>query len=182
MLEDAATAHDFRYVALRYFNVAGADPRGRTGQSTKGATHLIKVACETALGKRRQIEILGTDYDTPDGTCVRDYIHVSRSRQRPCRRARLSAGRRRQPGRQLRLWPRLFRCARSWMPCGAFRASISPSSRVRDAPGDVPAVVANSTLARTELGWTPAHDDLDQCVATALAWEAGAFGRRNQRD
>ena len=76
MLRDTALAHDFRYVALRYFNVAGADPKGRTGQSTKGATHLIKVACETALGKRPGMEVFGTDYDTPDGTCVRDYIHV----------------------------------------------------------------------------------------------------------
>ena len=80
MLPDARRAHDLRFVALRYFNVAGADPKGRSGQSTPRATHLIKVACETALGKRRQIEVFGTDYPTPDGTCVRDYIHVSR----PC--------------------------------------------------------------------------------------------------
>src|SRR5262245_44016033 len=77
MLADAARAHDLRYVALRYFNVAGADPEGRTGQSTPRATHLIKVACETALGKRRHLEVFGTDYPAPDGTCVRDYIHVS---------------------------------------------------------------------------------------------------------
>src|SRR4029079_15625024 len=77
MLFDTAAAHDFRYIALRYFNVAGADPHGRTGQSTKGATHLLKVACETALGKRDAITVFGTDYATPDGTCVRDYIHVS---------------------------------------------------------------------------------------------------------
>ena len=70
-------AHDFRYVALRYFNVAGADPKGRTGQSTPHATHLIKVACETALGKRPYMEVFGTDYPTPDGTCIRDYIHVT---------------------------------------------------------------------------------------------------------
>src|SRR5262249_42454510 len=77
MLADTAVAHDFRYMALRYFNVAGADPKGRTGQSTRGATHLIKVACETALGKRSEITVYGTDYPTPDGTWVRDYIHVS---------------------------------------------------------------------------------------------------------
>ena len=77
MLRDTAAAHDFRYAALRYFNVAGADPRMRTGQSTKGATHLIKVACETATGKRPYMEIYGTDYPTPDGTCIRDYIHIS---------------------------------------------------------------------------------------------------------
>ncbi|HUS96289.1 MAG TPA: UDP-glucose 4-epimerase GalE, partial [Hyphomicrobiaceae bacterium] len=77
MLRDASAAHDFRYVALRYFNVAGADPKGRTGQSTPRATHLIKVACETALGKRDHMQVFGTDYPTHDGTCVRDYIHVT---------------------------------------------------------------------------------------------------------
>ena len=77
MLRDASAAHGFRYTALRYFNVAGADPRGRTGQSTPGATHLIKVACETALGKRPFMQVYGTDYPTPDGTGIRDYIHVS---------------------------------------------------------------------------------------------------------
>src|SRR3984885_4872670 len=77
MLRDAGAAHGLRHVILRYFNVAGADPLGRTGQSTKGATHLIKVAVETALGMRPQIEVFGTDYPTPDGTCIRDYIHVS---------------------------------------------------------------------------------------------------------
>ncbi len=77
MLADTAAAFDFGFVALRYFNVAGADPAGRTGQSSKGATHLIKVAAETALGKRDGITVYGTDYPTPDGTCIRDYIHVS---------------------------------------------------------------------------------------------------------
>ena len=77
MLADTARAHDLRYVALRYFNVAGADPAGRAGQSTPRATHLIKVACETALGKRRHIQVFGTDYPTRDGTCIRDYIHVT---------------------------------------------------------------------------------------------------------
>ena len=76
MLADTARAHDFRYVALRYFNVAGADPLGRTGQSTPRATHLIKVTCETALGQRPHLDVFGTDYPTPDGTCIRDYIHV----------------------------------------------------------------------------------------------------------
>ena len=77
MLRDANAAHGMQYIALRYFNVAGADPQGRTGQSTPRATHLIKVACQTALGQRGHIEVFGTDYDTPDGTCLRDYIHVS---------------------------------------------------------------------------------------------------------
>jgi UDP-glucose 4-epimerase len=77
MLQDASNSHDFRFVALRYFNVAGADPEGRTGQSTTNATHLIKVACQASLGLRTHMEVFGTDYDTPDGTGVRDYIHVS---------------------------------------------------------------------------------------------------------
>ena len=77
MLRDAAAAHDLRYVALRYFNVAGADPQGRSGQSTPHATHLIKLACQVALGERDVLEVFGRDYDTPDGTCIRDYIHVS---------------------------------------------------------------------------------------------------------
>ena len=77
VLRDTAAAHDFRFIALRYFNVAGADPEGRTGQSTPGATHLIKVASEVAVGLRPCMEIFGDDYETPDGTCVRDYIHVT---------------------------------------------------------------------------------------------------------
>src|SRR6202008_1464859 len=77
MLQDAAAAHGLSYAALRYFNVAGADPQGRSGQATPKATHLIKVACEVATGKRARLDIFGTDYATPDGTCVRDYIHVT---------------------------------------------------------------------------------------------------------
>ena len=77
MLRDSHAAYGLQYVALRYFNVAGADPKGRTGQSTPRATHLIKVACQTVLGERQQMDIFGNDYDTPDGTCLRDYIHVS---------------------------------------------------------------------------------------------------------
>src|SRR5581483_11260555 len=77
MLHDAAKAHGLRFVILRYFNVAGADPKLRTGQATPAATHLIKIACETAIGKRPKMNVFGTDYPTPDGTCIRDYIHVS---------------------------------------------------------------------------------------------------------
>lgn len=180
MLEDSARAYDFRYVALRYFNVAGADPRGRTGQSTRGATHLIKVACETALGKRDRIEIFGTDYDTADGTCVRDYIHVSDlANAHADALAYLRAGRDSLVAN-----------------CGyghgySVREVIEAVRRVSGRPfevvtrerraGDVPAVVANSTRARSKLGWRPEYDDLDQCVATALAWEE-ALSRRNQRD
>ncbi len=108
MLRDAAAAHDLTYVVLRYFNVAGADPKGRTGQSTPNATHLIKVAVQTALGLRQKMDVFGTDYPTPDGTCVRDYIHVT-----DLVRAHLAAPRPspvgwRQHGGELRLRPRLF--------------------------------------------------------------------------
>ena len=108
MLEDAAHAHDFRYVALRYFNVAGADPKGRSGQSTPRATHLIKRACQVALGRAPYLGIFGTDFPTPDGTGVRDYIHVSDLiGAHALALAHLRGGGASQPF-QLRLWPRLF--------------------------------------------------------------------------
>jgi nucleoside-diphosphate-sugar epimerase len=106
MLRDAGATHDLGYVILRYFNVAGADPLGRTGQSTREATHLIKVAVETALGLRPKMDLFGTDCPTPDGTCIRDYIHVSNLVRAHFRCSRL---RRRIGDTQLRLWPWLFR-------------------------------------------------------------------------
>ncbi len=111
MLADAAAAHDLRYTALRYFNVSGADPQKRTGQSTKGATHLIKVASETALGKRASMQLFGTDYPTPDGTCVRDYIHVSDLAEAHYLGFAAPARWRGQPRCKLRVWQRLFRSA-----------------------------------------------------------------------
>lgn len=180
MLQDTAKAHDFRYVALRYFNVAGADPKGRTGQSTAGATHLIKIACETALGKRDAMQIHGTDYDTPDGTCVRDYIHVSDlANAHADALAYLRAGGSSLVGN-----------------CGyghgySVREVVAAVHRVSgvdfkvvEGPrraGDVSSVVADSALVRERLGWKPEHDDLDECVSTALAWES-ALSRRNQSD
>ena len=104
MLRDTAVAHPLRYVALRYFNVSGADPKGRSGQSTPHATHLIKVASQAALGERPYLEVFGTDYPTADGTCIRDYIHVSDLVGRPSRRAPLSQGGRQERGAELRLW------------------------------------------------------------------------------
>ena len=112
MLRDAGAAHGLAYIILRYFNVAGADPALRIGQSTKGATHLIKVAVETALGKRPKMDVFGTDYPTPDGTCIRDYIHVSDLVRRAFGCACLSARRRRAGDAQLRLWSRLFRASK----------------------------------------------------------------------
>ncbi|MCV3240696.1 UDP-glucose 4-epimerase GalE [Mesorhizobium sp. ZC-5] len=170
MLRDTAAAHGLRYTALRYFNVSGADPRGRTGQSTPGATHLIKVACETATGKRPWMQVYGTDYPTPDGTCIRDYIHVSDL----VAAHRLALARLRAGGDSL-----TANCGYSH---GYSVLEVIDSVRrvhgadfdVRIAarrPGDAPAVIANSELARQELGWRPIYDDLDRIVADALNWE-----------
>lgn len=170
ILQDASAAHALSFVALRYFNVAGADPLGRTGQSTPGATHLLKVACETALGKRPHMEVFGTDYPTRDGTCERDFIHVSDlvaahwqsltylRNGGPSLVANCGYGRgfsvlelidsvRRMSGRNFDL--RL----------AARRA------------GDMSRVIADATVARQILGWAPRLDDLDGIVSSALAWE-----------
>ncbi|OYX83519.1 MAG: UDP-glucose 4-epimerase GalE [Azorhizobium sp. 35-67-5] len=178
MLEDTAAAFPLRYVALRYFNVAGADPAGRTGQSTAGATHLLKVACETALGKRPGMAVFGTDYETPDGTCLRDYIHVS-----DLVAAHLDAlTYLRQGG------------ASAVMNCGYGRGysvlevieAVKAISGVDFAvtysprrPGDPAAVVAKADKIRAALGWTPRLDDLPTIVRTALEWERGLDRRRN---
>jgi UDP-glucose 4-epimerase len=180
MLRDAAIAHGLRYTAFRYFNVAGADPRGRTGQSTPGATHLIKVACETALGKRPFMQVFGTDYPTPDGTCMRDYIHVSDL----AAAHRLALERLRAGGPSL-----VANCGYSHgysvlEVIDSVRRVFGHDFDVRIGErraGDAAAVVANSELARRELGWTPQRDDLDQIVADALAWERILTGKNSAR-
>ena len=171
MLADAARAHQLRYTALRYFNVAGADPRGRTGQSTAGATHLIKVACETATGKRASMEVFGTDYPTPDGTCVRDYIHVSDL----VAAHRLALARLRAGGNSL-----VANCGYSHgysvlEVIDAVRRVSGCDLTVNTGPrriGDAASVIADSALARRELAWVPRHDDLERIVSDALSWEA----------
>ncbi len=170
MLRDTAAAHDFSYVALRYFNVAGADPQGRTGQSTRGATHLIKVACEAAQGKRSHLDVFGTDYPTPDGTCIRDYIHVS-----DLAAAHADALKYLRAGG-----------AATVMNCGYSRGFsvlevIDAVKRVSGVDfevrlaarraGDPPQIVAASDRIRETLGWVPRHDDLEQIVRHALTWE-----------
>ncbi len=170
MLRDAAVAHDLSYVALRYFNVAGADPKGRTGQSTPRATHLIKVACETALGKRDHLEVFGRDYETRDGTCLRDYIHVSdlvQAHVDALSYLRSGAG------------SQVFNCGYGQGysvldVIGAVERAAGVRLNVRDAPrrpGDPAEIVANADRARAVLEWQPRHDDLDLIVASALAWE-----------
>ena len=170
MLRDAAAAHDLSYVVLRYFNVAGADPKGRTGQSTPNATHLIKVAVQTALGLREKMDVFGTDYPTPDGTCVRDYIHVT-----DLVRAHLSALAHLRAGGESMVAncgyghgysvKEVIDTVRAVTKV-SFRADYAPRR-----PGDAAAVVADATRARTRLGWTPTHDDLTEIVEAAYAWE-----------
>lgn len=170
MLRDAAAAYDFRYVALRYFNVAGADPKGRAGQSTEGATHLIKVACEAALGHRHQVDIYGTDYPTHDGTGVRDYIHVSDLAD-----AHLMALRHLRSGGR----PLVANCGYGLgysvldvlnmvmrVHGRAFRIHMAPRR-----PGDTASVVADATLAHRELGWAPKYNCLETIVRSSLDWE-----------
>jgi UDP-glucose 4-epimerase len=170
ILQDAARAHGLTYVALRYFNVAGADPKGRSGQSTPKATHLIKVACQAALGERPYLEVFGTDYPTSDGTCVRDYIQVT-----DLARAHLIAlGHLRQGGASLTL------------NCGygrgySVREVIDVVKRISGAdfevrlsprrPGDPAALIAKADKIRAELGWRPEHDNLEGIVEQALRWE-----------
>lgn len=170
MLADAARAHDFRYVALRYFNVAGADPKGRSGQSTPRATHLIKVACETALGQRTHMDVFGTDYPTHDGTCVRDYIHVS-----DLIRAHVAALDYLRTGGK----SDVFNCGYSkgfsvLEVIDAVKRVSGVNFDVRLSPrrpGDPAAIVAGSQKIRDALGWQPRNDDLDEIVSHALAWE-----------
>lgn len=170
MLNDVSRAHDLRFVALRYFNVAGADPQGRSGQSTPRATHLIKVACEAATGQRSHIEIFGTDYPTEDGTCVRDYIHVS-----DLVGAHICALKYLNDGGS----SEIFNCGYSKGysvkdVVETVQRVSGVSFDVRLAPrraGDPAAIVAGSDKIRDTLGWRPVHDDLDTIVSHALSWE-----------
>jgi UDP-glucose 4-epimerase len=171
MLRDTAAAHGLSYVALRYFNVAGADPKGRSGQSTPRATHLIKVACELAVGKRSSMQIFGRDYPTPDGTCVRDYIHVS-----DLIAAHVDAldWMRAASGRTAVLNCGYGRGASVLEVIDAVEKASGKTLAVSDAPrraGDPPSLVARADRIRAEFGWTPKHESLDEIVRSALAWE-----------
>lgn len=179
MLRHASAAHDLRHVVLRYFNVAGADPKGRTGQSTPAATHLIKVAAECATGKRDGMRVFGTDYPTPDGTCLRDYIHVTDLvRAHSAALAHLRAG-----------------GASGTFNCGYGRGfsvlevidavkTVSgvdfPVTLTDRRPGDPAGIVADNALIRATLGWRPERDDLNGIVTDALAWER-RLAERNDR-
>jgi UDP-glucose 4-epimerase len=170
MLRDVARAHDFRYIALRYFNVAGGDPEGRIGQSTPRATHLIKVACETVLGKRHQLEVFGTDYPTPDGTCIRDYIHV-----KDLVRAHVAALAHVRKGGASDVYNCGYGRGYSVLQViAAVKRVAGRSLNVKHGPrraGDPAQIVAASDKIRARLGWQPEFDNLDTIVAHALAWE-----------
>jgi len=171
MLADISYAHPINYCALRYFNVAGADPKGRSGQSTAGATHLIKVAVEAVLGKRDHVSVFGTDYDTPDGTGVRDYIHVSDLAAAHVHALEALID---QPGRSLQ------------MNCGYGRGFsvmevLDAVDRVTNRPierrleprraGDPASLVSDNARILETLPWRPRYDDLPTIVGHALAWE-----------
>ena len=170
MLRDAGVAHGLNHVTLRYFNVAGADPKLRTGQSTPGATHLIKVAVETVCGVRPKIEVYGRDYPTPDGTCIRDYIHVSdlvRAHSAALRYLRAGGG-------SVTLNCGYGRGFSVTEVIETVKTVSGVDFRVEHAPrrpGDPAHIVAACERARALLGWRPELDDLPTIVAHALAWE-----------
>jgi UDP-glucose 4-epimerase len=177
MLRDAGRAHGLGHVILRYFNVAGADPLCRAGQSTRMATHLIKVAVEAALGLRGQLDVFGDDYPTPDGSCIRDYIHVS-----DLARAHSDALRHLRSGAP----PLTLNCGYGHgfsvlevidtvkrVSGVDFKVDIAPRRE-----GDPARIVADSQRARATLGWQPRYDDLSTIVAHALAWERELIKRR----
>jgi len=171
VIEDTAAAHpDFSFVILRYFNVAGADPKGRIGQSTPDATHLIKVASQAALGRRDALHVFGTDYDTPDGTCIRDYIHVTDlAAAHVLALGHLEAGN----------------------PAGIFNCGYGHGYSVRDIvsavkkaskvdfpviesprrAGDPPALISDPTRIRATMNWKPAYDDIQAIALSAYRWE-----------
>ena len=179
MLRDVAEAHDFNYCALRYFNVAGADPDGRSGQSTIGATHLIKIAVEAALGKRTAVSVFGTDYDTEDGTGVRDYIHVSD----------LAAA------HVIALEALIAEPATSHtLNCGYGHGysvmqvldavdRVTNHKLVRNMEGrrlgDPDALISDNRAIISRFGWQPKYDDLDLIVQHALAWERELNNRQS---
>ncbi|MEL6364958.1 MAG: UDP-glucose 4-epimerase GalE [Pseudomonadota bacterium] len=181
ILQDAAAAYGFKYVALRYFNVAGADPDGRAGQGGK-PTHLVKVAAQIACGVRKEaLQIFGEDYPTPDGTCIRDYIHVTDLVDAHTE----AMSHMRVGGSSLVL------------NCGygrgySVREVIDAVERVTGAPlptepaprraGDVPQLIADDAAIRTRLGWTPRYDDLDFIVRTAIDWEIRLAARARLED
>jgi len=178
MLHDVASAHGMGYVVLRYFNVAGADPQARVGLATAGATHLLKIAVEAATGQRAKIDVFGTDYPTPDGSCIRDFIHVSDLAQ--AHRAALSYLR--AGGKPVTLNCGYGRGYSVLETIEAVRRVSGRDFAVQYAsrrPGDIMTMVADTSRIRSTLDWTPQYDDLDTIARHALAWERKLFEERH---
>lgn len=170
MLADVAAAHPITFGVLRYFNVAGADPLKRSGQSTPLATHLIKVACQTALGQREKMDIFGTDYETPDGTCVRDYIHVTDLIAAHA----LLLNHLRKGGESTTLNCAYGQGYSVREVVETVRKVSGINFRADEGPrraGDPASITATGQKVRALLGWKPQHDDLNEIVETAYAWE-----------
>ncbi|MEM6665271.1 MAG: UDP-glucose 4-epimerase GalE [Pseudomonadota bacterium] len=176
MLRDTAAAHDFAYGALRYFNVAGADPKGRSGQSTPAATHLIKVACQTALGQRPQMSVFGEDYETRDGTCIRDYIHVSDlvaahwSALKHLRATNASLTANCGYGRGFTV----KEVVETVKGVSGVDFAVEKAAR---RPGDPAEIVANVDRIHATLDWQPKYQDLAGIVENALDWERRLHNR-----
>src|SRR3954469_16345604 len=178
MLHDTAAAYGMNYVVLRYFNVAGADPHARIGLSTVGATHLLKIAVEAATGQRAKIDVYGTDYPTPDGSCIRDFIHVSDLAQ--AHRAALSYLR--SGGQSTTLNCGYGRGYSVLETIEAVRRVSGRNFAVQTAPrrpGDIMTMIADTGRIATTLDWTPQYADLETIAAHALAWEEKLFQERH---
>jgi UDP-glucose 4-epimerase len=178
MLHDTASAHGMNYVVLRYFNVAGADPLTRIGLASVGATHLLKIAVEAATGQRAKIDVFGTDYPTPDGSCIRDFIHVSDLAQ--AHRAALSYVR--GGGDSVTLNCGYGRGHSVLETIEAVRRVSGRNFAVQYAarrPGDITTMIADTGRIRSVLDWTPQYDNIETIAAHALAWEEKLFRERS---
>jgi UDP-glucose 4-epimerase len=178
MLHDVAAAHCMNYIVLRYFNVAGADPKARIGLATVGATHLMKIAVEAATGQRAKIDVFGTDYPTPDGSAIRDFIHVSDLAQ--AHRAALSYLRGGGASTTLNCG-----YGRGYSVLETIEAVRKVSGRnfaiqyAARRPGDIMTMIADTSRIRSALDWTPQYDNLETIAAHALAWEEKLSRERN---
>ena len=178
MIEDTGRAHGLDYIILRYFNVAGADPQGRTGQSTPAATHLIKVAVQTALGQRPSLDIFGTDYKTSDGTCIRDYIHVT-----DLASAHVDALAHLRKGGDSMILNCGYGQGFSVLEVVDVVRKVSgvnfKANIVARRPGDPASIVAKADRIRHALGWQPKHADLEEIVRAAFSWERHLLARNS---
>jgi UDP-glucose 4-epimerase len=180
MLHDVANAHGMSYAVLRYFNVAGADPLARIGLATVGATHLLKIAVEAATGQRAKVDVYGTDYPTPDGSCIRDFIHVSDLAE--AHRAALTYLR--GGGASVTLncgYGHGYSVLETIDAVRRVSGSHFAVSHAPRRPGDVMTMVADASRIRATLDWTPAYDNLDTIAAHALAWEEKLLRERPRR-